>query len=88
MEESTGRIKDIREYRNSFLGMGALVCTTFLIFGSWPLYGAAGALPLFALWFGFFVMACRWFARHPTRVLVLGIGSWLPWLAVVLANRM
>jgi len=83
-----GRIKDIRVYRNSFLGIGALVCTTFLIFGTWPLYGAAGALPLFALWLVLFAMACRWFVPHPNWVLAIGIGSWLPWLGVVLAHRL
>jgi hypothetical protein len=83
-----GRIKDIRVYRNSFVGMGALVCTTFLIFGTWPLYGAAGALPLFALWLVMLAVACRWFVSHPGRVLAIGIGSWLPWLAVVLGHRL
>ena len=79
---------DIRQYRNSFLGIGVLVCATFLIFGSWPLYGAAGALPQFALWIVLFVTACRWFTSRPVGVLLLGLVAVLVWLGVVLLNRL
>ncbi|MBO9524239.1 MAG: hypothetical protein J7518_22090 [Nocardioidaceae bacterium] len=79
--------RDIRSYRASFLGIGLLACTAFLIFGTWPLYGAAGALPLFALWLVLLVLGCRWFASRPSRVLVVGALAMLAWLAVVLAHR-
>lgn len=87
MSEQPGRIKDIRAYRNSFVGMGLLALTTFLIFGTWPLYGAAGALPLFALWLVLFVLGCRWFMSRPTLVLLLGLASMLAWAGAVLASR-
>lgn len=86
--EPQGRIRDIRVYRNSFLGMGALVCSVFLIFGSWPLYGAAGAMPQFTLWLVFFVIGCRSFSAKPNRVLLVGVLSILVWVAVVLINRL
>ncbi len=88
MTEPSGRIGDIRAYRNSFVGMGVLVCATFLIFGTWPLYGAAGALPQFALWLVLFVLACRSFQDRPNRVLLLGVISVLVWVGVVLVHRL
>lgn len=86
MTQPPGRIKDIRAYRSSFLGIGLLACTTFLIFGSWPLYGAAGAVPLFLGWLVLFALGCRWFGSHPGRVLVLGVLSVLAWVGVVLIS--
>ena len=82
-----GRIDDIRAFRASFVGMALLACTTFLIFGTWPLYGAAGALPQAALWVVLFLLGCRWFMRHPRRVLVLGLVAMLVWVGVVLLSR-
>ena len=79
---------DIRRYRNSFLGMGVLVCATFLIFGSWPLYGALGAFGQFAVWIVLFATACRWFTSRPVGVLLLGVASVLVWVGVVLVNRL
>lgn len=87
MTQQPGRIKDIRAFRSSFLGIGVLACVTFLIFGTWPLYGAAGALPLFGLWLVLFALACRWFSSHPRRVLVLSLVSVLAWMAVVLLSN-
>lgn len=87
VDDHPNRIKDIRVYRNSFLGMGVLICTTFLIFGTWSLYGAAGAFPQFALWLVLFGLACRWFMARPGRVLGLGAVSVLVWVGVVLLNR-
>ena len=81
------RIRDIRDYRNSFIGIGVLVCTTFLIFGTWELYGAVGAFSQFALWLVLFGLACKWFVAHPGRVLGLGVVSVLVWVGVVLISQ-
>jgi uncharacterized BrkB/YihY/UPF0761 family membrane protein len=35
--------------------MAVLVCTLFLIVGTWSSYGAAGAIPLFVIWL---VLSC------------------------------
>lgn len=81
------RIRDIRDYRNSFIGMGVLVCTTFLIFGTWSLYGALGAVPQFLVWLLLFAFGCKWFVSRPNRVLGLGVLSVLIWVGVVLLNQ-
>jgi hypothetical protein len=78
------RLEDIRAYRGSFVGMILLACTTFLIFGTWRLYGATGALPQAGAWIVLFALACRWFVPHPRRVLLLGLLSMLIWVGVVL----
>lgn len=79
-----GGMGDIRAYRNSFIGIGALACDLFLIFGTWPLYGAWGAFGQFAVWLILFALGCRWFSPHPGRVLLLGLASVALWTGVVL----
>jgi hypothetical protein len=82
-----GRIKDIRAYRPSFVGMVLLVCTPFLIFGSAAVYGALGTSLLLAAWLVLFALGCRWFASRPWRVVVVAVLSMLAWLVVVLLAR-
>lgn len=80
-----GRIRDIRAYRPSFIGMVLLVCTPFLVFGSAPAYGAWATIGLAAAWLVCFGLGCAWFASHPRRVVGAGVASMLCWLVVVLA---
>jgi hypothetical protein len=82
-----GRIRDIRVYRPSFVGMVLLVCTPFLIFGSASAYGAFATILLAALWLVLFVLGCRWFMPHPWRVVAVAVLSMLGWLVVVLLAR-
>jgi hypothetical protein len=86
-EQPPGRIKDIRAYRESFVGMILMICSSFLIFGSASVYGVAGTLALSVLWLVFFAMACRWFMPRPRRVVVMGVLSIAAWLVAVLLAR-
>lgn len=86
-EEPQGRIRDIRVYRPSFVGMVLLVCTPFLIFGSAAVYGGLGATVLFLVWLVLFALGCRWFMPQPWRVVVVAVLSLLCWLAFVLVAR-
>jgi hypothetical protein len=82
-----GRIRDIRAYRPSFIGMVLLVCAPFLVFGAASVYGLAGTLGLAVVWLVLFALGCRWFMSHPRRVVVAGLLSMACWLVVVLVNR-
>ena len=87
MTEPPGRIRDIRRYRPSFVGMVLLVCTPFLIIGSTGVYGASGTVLLAVVWLVLFVLGCRWFMPAPWRVVVVALLSMLAWLvAVLVAN--
>jgi len=80
----SGRIKDIRVYRDSFIGMCLLACTPFLIFASIPTYGWWAAIAMFVVWTLFVVQGTRWFLPKPRGVIGLGVVAFLIWLAVVL----
>ena len=82
-----GRIRDIRAYRPSFVGMVLLVCVPFLIFGTTSVYGAGGTVALTAVWLVLFAMGCRWFMPKPWRVVVVAVLSILAWVVVVLLAR-
>jgi hypothetical protein len=82
--EPSGRIRDIRRYRASFVGMVLLVCTPFLIFGAAPAYGALATVLLGAVWLVLFGLGCRWFMAAPRRVVGAAVLSMLVWLVVVL----
>jgi len=79
-----GRIRDIRVYRPSFVGMALLVCTPFLIFGAASVYGAAGTTLLLLVWLVVFGLGCRWFMPRPWWVVLVAVLSVLCWLVVVL----
>jgi len=85
--DQPGRIKDIRVYRDSFIGMCMLVCTPFLIFGALPTYGWFAAIGLFVFWLLLLAQGTRWFVPHPRRVIVLAVVSFAAWTAVVLIAR-
>jgi hypothetical protein len=82
--ERPGRIRDIRVYRPSFVGMAILVCAPFLILGSTHAYGALATVALSVVWLVLFGLGCRWFMARPWGVVVVGVLSMLCWLAVVL----
>jgi hypothetical protein len=84
--EPSGRIRDIRRYRPSFVGMVLLMCTPFLIFGSAGVYGAVVTVLLSAMWLVLFGLGCRWFMSAPWRVVVVALMSMLAWLVVVLVS--
>lgn len=79
-----GRIKDIRVYRDSFIGMAIMACTPFLIFGAVKVYGWPAALGLVVFWLVLLGLATRWFMTHPRWVVAAGLLSMLCWLGVVL----
>lgn len=81
------RIKDIRVYRNSFIGMIILTCVPFLIFGSLAVYGWGWAVGMFLVWTVLLAQGTRWFMPHPNRVVGLGVVGLLMWTAVVVLNR-
>jgi hypothetical protein len=83
-EEPRGRIRDIRAYRPSFVGMVVLVCTPFLIFGSASVYGGLATTLLAVTWLVLFGLGCRWFMERPWRVVVVAVLSVVCWLVVVL----
>jgi hypothetical protein len=82
-----GRIKDIRVYRDSFIGMSMLACVPFLIFGALKVYGWLPAIGLFALWVALVLQGTRWFLPHPRRVIYLALVGFAAWTAVVLVAR-
>jgi hypothetical protein len=83
-EEPRGRIRDIRAYRPSFVGMVVLVCTPFLIFGSASVYGGLATTLLAVAWLVLFGLGCRWFMARPWRVVVVAVLSVVCWLVAVL----
>ena len=85
--EPEGRIKDIRVYRNSFIGMSMLACVPFLIFGALQVYGWFAAVGLFLLWVCLVLQGTRWFLPYPRRVIYLGLIGFASWTAVVLVAR-
>ena len=82
-----GRIRDIRVYRPSFVGIALLACTPFLIFGAASVYGLTGAAVLVAIWLVCFAAGCRYFMASPPRVVAVGVLSLVAWLVVVLIAR-
>jgi hypothetical protein len=86
-DETRGRIRDIRAYRPSFVGMVLLVCAPFLIFGAASAYGMVGTIALATIWLALLVVGCASFMAHPRRVVVAGTVSMLAWLVAVLLAR-
>ena len=82
------RIRDIRPYRPSFVGMALLACTPFLVFGAAPAYGALATIALAVVWLALFALGCRWFVAAPRRVVVVGVLAVLCWGAVALVANL
>jgi hypothetical protein len=85
--EPPGRIKDIRVYRDSFIGMSMLACLPFLIFGALQVYGWPAAVGLFLLWLVLLRLGTLWFMPHPRWVIYLGLVGFASWFGVVLIAR-
>ena len=85
--EPHGRIKDIRVYRDSFIGMSMLACVPFLIFGALKVYGWLAAIGLFLFWVVLVLQGTRWFMPHPRWVIYLGLVGFASWFGVVLIAR-
>lgn len=86
-EQPPERIKDIRVYRDSFIGMGILTCIPFLIFGSKPVYSWWAAIGMTVVWVFLLAQGTRWFMPHPRWVIYLGVAGFAMWLLVVVLNR-
>jgi hypothetical protein len=86
-QEIPGRIRDIRAYRPSFVGMALLACAPFLVIGASSVYGAVAAIALMLLWLVLLAVGFISFQAHPRRVLAAGVLSLLAWLVVVLVAR-
>jgi hypothetical protein len=86
-QEPSGRIRDIRVYRPSFVGMVLLVCAPFLVFGSSGVYGGRATVALAVVWLVLFALGCRWFMAAPWRVAAVGVVSIVAWLVAVLLAR-
>ena len=82
-----GRIKDIRVYRDSFIGMSMLACVPFLIFGALKVYGWLAAIGMFVVWLLLLLQGTRWFLPYPRRVIYLALAAFAMWTGVVLLNR-
>lgn len=86
-EQPPERIKDIRVYRDSFIGMIILTCVPFLIFGANAVYGWWAAAGMLVVWVFLLAQGTRWFMPHPRRVVFLGVAGVLVWVAVVVIAR-
>lgn len=86
-QQPPGRIKDIRVYRDSFVGIGILTCVPFLIFGAKPVYSWWAAIGMFVVWALLLAQGTRWFMSHPRRVVYLGVAGCALWLVVVVIAR-
>ena len=85
--EIPGRIRDIRAYRPSFVGMALLACAPFLVFGAASVYGAGATVVLALFWLVLLAVGFISFQAHPRRVLAAGVLSLVAWLVVVLVAR-
>jgi hypothetical protein len=86
-QQPPGRIKDIRVYRDSFIGMAMLACVPFLIFGALEVYGWWAAIGMFVVWMVILFQGTRWFMPHPRWVIGLGLLAFALWTVVVVLNQ-
>jgi hypothetical protein len=86
-QQPPGRIKDIRVYRDSFIGMAVLACVPFLIFGAVEVYGWWLAIVMLLVWIVILFQGTRWFMPHPRWVLGLGLVAMAMWGGIVLLNQ-
>ena len=86
-QQPPGRIKDIRVYRDSFIGMIVLACVPFLIFAAKPVYSWWAAIGMFLAWTAILFQGTRWFMPHPRWVIGLGLVAFAMWTVVVLLNQ-
>ena len=69
-----------------FVGMIGIAAVLFLYGVSGLVAPWWGVLVLFLMWIGLFVLATRWWTRHPRWVAVLPLAALAIWFAVVSAG--
>ncbi len=80
------RPADARHLVGSFIGMSGMACVLFLVLASGLVAPAWGVALLTVVWVALFVLACRWFMRHPWRVAALPLVMVVVWFATVSAG--
>jgi hypothetical protein len=86
-EQQPQRIKDIRVYRDAFIGMSGLACIPFLVFGAFAVYGGWISTAMMAVWVVLLFLGTRWFMPHPRWVLGLAVVGFVMWGGAVLLNH-
>jgi hypothetical protein len=66
-----------------FIGMVGMACVLFLYAFSGLLAPTWFVVFLLAIWLVLFVLAIRWFTRHPKRVLVLPVVAAVLWFVLL-----
>lgn len=69
-----------------FVGMVGMACALFLYAFSGLLAPWYAVVALLAVWLGLFVLALRWWTRHPRRVPLLALAAIGLWFAVLNAG--
>jgi hypothetical protein len=69
----------------SWIGVGGMTVALFLyLYSAFVLPSWTHSVLLPAVWLLLFVLAVRWFTRHPYRVLSLPVVALVVWFAVLL----
>ena len=69
-----------------FVGMAGMAAAFFLYAASGLVAPWWGVVVLLLVWFTLFVTACRWWTRHPTRLLWLPVVALVIWFAALNAG--
>ncbi len=73
------------EQSGPFIGIGGLAVAAFLFgYSAIALPSLVNSVLLPLLWLVLFVLATRWFTRHPVRVLWLPVVAVATWFAAML----
>jgi hypothetical protein len=78
-------VKQNLEQSGPFIGVGGLAVALFLYgYSAIALPSIVNSLLLPLFWLVLFVLATRWFTRHPVRVVWLPVVAIVVWFAVML----
>lgn len=66
-----------------FVGMAGMACAFFLYAASGALMPWWGVAAMLVLWVVLFVVACRWWTPHPTRVPMLAGATIAFWFVAM-----
>jgi hypothetical protein len=78
-------VKHNLEQSGPFIGVGGLAVALFLYgYSAIALPSVVNSVLLPLLWLALFVLATRWFTRHPVRVVWLPVVAIVAWFAVML----
>ena len=75
-----------RAYRWSFAGMGGMAMLLFLDLGTFAVAPWWVTALFLVVWIALFVIACRWFIRHPPRLPVLPLAGFVVWLGTIVSG--